>query len=99
MRDELGEAAARVSTTSAIARSIRTRRCRLIGRIPEWRKPKPGMILDLMRVWPVETKGSFLVGDKDTDLRAATAVGIRGCLFSGGDLSTFVEQCLASVRG
>jgi D-glycero-D-manno-heptose 1,7-bisphosphate phosphatase len=65
----------------------------------EWRKPKPGMILDLMRVWPVETKGSFLVGDKDTDLRAATAVGIRGCLFSGGDLSTFVEQCLASVRG
>jgi D-glycero-D-manno-heptose 1,7-bisphosphate phosphatase len=65
----------------------------------EWRKPKPGMILDLMRVWPVETKGSFLVGDKDTDLRAATAVGIRGCLFSGGDLSTFVAQCLASVRG
>ena len=62
----------------------------------EWRKPKPGMILDLMKAWPIETKGSFLIGDKETDLRAATAVGIQGCLFSGGDLSTFVNQCLAS---
>lgn len=64
----------------------------------EWRKPKPGMILDLMQKWPIETKGSFLIGDKDSDLRAATAVGIQGCLFSGGDLSTFVRQCLAAVR-
>src|SRR6187431_2096708 len=49
----------------------------------DWRKPKPGMLVDLMDNWPVETNGSFLIGDKDSDLRAAKAVGIDGYLFAG----------------
>ncbi|MFV3126213.1 HAD family hydrolase [Niveispirillum sp. KHB5.9] len=51
-----------------------------------WRKPGPGMIQDLLAKWPVTLQGSFLLGDKESDLQAAAAAGIPGYLVDGADM-------------
>jgi D-glycero-D-manno-heptose 1,7-bisphosphate phosphatase len=59
------------------------------------RKPAPGMITDLLSRFAVDTAHSILIGDKETDLEAARAAGLKGHLFSGGNLDAFVRQLIA----
>jgi len=57
----------------------------------DWRKPEPGMILDLLAQWPVDGARSLLVGDKPSDLEAGRRAGVASCLFEGGRLDQFID--------
>jgi D,D-heptose 1,7-bisphosphate phosphatase len=63
----------------------------------DWRKPGPGMFLDLLAHWPVERERSLVVGDKTSDMEAAKAAGLRGLLFGGGNLDRFLDAALAEA--
>ena len=58
------------------------------------RKPNPGMIVRAMADLDIAREGSFLIGDRESDMAAARAAGIVGHLFAGGDLDAFVAPLL-----
>ena len=73
------------------------------GTIPRYtrdsydRKPRPGMLIRAMTDFPVIKERSLLIGDKQADLEAARAAGVRGFLFTGGDLAGFADWALADM--
>jgi D-glycero-D-manno-heptose 1,7-bisphosphate phosphatase len=46
------------------------------------RKPGTGLLEQATGEWPVEIDASFLIGDRDDDMAAAAAFGIRGIKFN-----------------
>jgi D-glycero-D-manno-heptose 1,7-bisphosphate phosphatase len=45
------------------------------------RKPKAGLLEQAVREQPAERSRSFLIGDREADMAAAAAFGVRGILF------------------
>ena len=68
------------------------------GKIAEYavecdcRKPKPGLILRAFEEYDINKDAAFLIGDKPRDVESAEAAGIKGYLFSGGNLLNFVKE-------
>lgn len=77
------------------------------GVVAEWardhedRKPGAGMLLRAMRDWSVGPAGSFLIGDKPSDMEAAARAGIRGVLVPADevDLAAVVRDLLPPDPG
>ena len=61
------------------------------------RKPAPGMLLDLMAAWPVDHEHSFVIGDRQSDLEAGRAAGLRAHLFRGDNLLAFIRPLMAAA--
>lgn len=64
-----------------------------------WRKPAPGMLLDIMKHWPLRVEDSLMVGDTESDMAAAEAAGVRPLMFRGGNLLDFLTEQLADHSG
>jgi D-glycero-D-manno-heptose 1,7-bisphosphate phosphatase len=60
-----------------------------------WRKPEPGMLIDLMAHWPVDPERSLLVGDQPSDIAAAAAAGVASYQFPPGNLVQAIAPWLA----
>ena len=58
----------------------------------EFRKPRPGMILQAMKDLHLDPAQCLLVGDFESDVEAARHAGIEGHLFPGGNLLDFMES-------
>ncbi len=64
------------------------------AREDSWRKPGPGMLLDLLRAWRLDPADCVMVGDQPSDMQAAAAAGIEGRRFAGGDLRALLGSVL-----
>lgn len=64
-------------------------------RVCDWRKPGPGMLLAAIRDWEPDVARSFMIGDRDKDMAAAAAAGVRGILYRGGNISELVGDLIA----
>ena len=58
------------------------------------RKPNPGMLLRAIADHGIDPAKSFMIGDKPSDMEAASRAGVPGFQFEGGDLSNFVRELL-----
>jgi len=63
-----------------------------LTRVCECRKPAPGMLNAALADFGVQRERALFIGDAESDMDAASAAGVRGVRFTGGDVLEFVQQ-------
>jgi D-glycero-D-manno-heptose 1,7-bisphosphate phosphatase len=58
------------------------------------RKPSTGMFNIINKIWKVDKKKSFMIGDQKTDMQFAKKIGIRGYFFNKKNLYEFIKKIL-----
>ena len=56
------------------------------------RKPDIGMFIKASKIWKIDKKQSFMIGDQATDMAFAENAKIKGYLFKGKNLYKFVTK-------
>tara|TARA_B100000963_G_C22273824_1_gene513974 strand:+ start:22 stop:528 length:507 start_codon:yes stop_codon:yes gene_type:complete len=57
-----------------------------------FRKPKNGMFKKIDKIWKVDRKKSFMIGDQKTDMEFAKKSKIRGYRFRANNLYSFIKK-------
>ena len=52
------------------------------SKISKLRKPDNGMFLKIAKIWKIDKKNSFMIGDRNVDMLFAKKSGIKGYLFN-----------------
>lgn len=65
-----------------------------LTRACDCRKPAPGMLLQALDDFATDPARAVLIGDKDSDMEAAEAAGVRGVRYEGGSVADVVRRVL-----
>ena len=66
------------------------------SKISKLRKPNNGMFLNIAKIWNIDKKNSFMIGDRNVDMLFAKKSGIKGYLFQEKNLYSFCKKKLFS---
>ena len=61
-------------------------------KLSKLRKPENGMYKIINKIWKVDKKKSFMIGDQITDMQFAKKSGIKGYLFKEKNLYKFITS-------
>ncbi len=56
------------------------------------RKPDIGMFKIINKIWKVDKRNSFMIGDQKTDMQFAKKAGIKGFFFNKRNLYKFIKN-------
>jgi D-glycero-D-manno-heptose 1,7-bisphosphate phosphatase len=68
-----------------------------LTRVCDCRKPAPGMLRTALAEFGVEAGRALFIGDKESDMAAGSAAGVRTARYAGGNVLDFVEQVVPCV--